>query len=83
MDKSAALETIDRFRTILERKDVTVDKIILYGSFARGDYRDDSDIDLIVISDDFASLNYCVITTINTKGISSDLVTSQSVILIV
>jgi predicted nucleotidyltransferase len=58
MDKSSALETIDRFRVVLESKDVTVNKIILYGSFAREDYRDDSDIDVIVISDDFASLNY-------------------------
>ena len=58
MDKSSALEVIDRFRAVLERKDVKVNKIILYGSFAREDYRDDSDIDVIVISDDFASLNY-------------------------
>jgi len=58
MDKSSALEVIDRFRAVLERKDVKVNKIILYGSFAREDYRDESDIDVIVISDDFASLNY-------------------------
>lgn len=58
MDKSSALEAIDRFRTILESKNITVNKIILYGSFAREDYRDDSDIDVIVISDDFVSFNY-------------------------
>ena len=58
MDKSSALGVIDRFRAVLERKDVKVNKIILYGSFAREDYRDESDIDVIVISDDFASLNY-------------------------
>ena len=58
MDKSSALETIDRFRAILESKNITVNKIILYGSFAREDYRDDSDIDVIVISDDFVSFNY-------------------------
>ncbi len=58
MDKSSALEAIDRFRIILESKNITVNKIILYGSFAREDYRDDSDIDVIVISDDFVSFNY-------------------------
>ena len=58
MDKRSALEIIDRFRTVLESKDVTINKIILFGSFARGNYRDDSDIDVIVISDDFVSLNY-------------------------
>jgi predicted nucleotidyltransferase len=58
MDKSSALEVINRFRAVLESKDVTINKIILFGSFAREDYRDDSDIDVVVISDDFASMNY-------------------------
>ena len=58
MDKRTALETIDRFRHTLENKNITVNKIILYGSFAEGNYRDDSDIDVIVISDDFAPLDY-------------------------
>jgi hypothetical protein len=32
-------------------------KIILYGSYAKGNPREDSDIDLIVISDDFKDMN--------------------------
>ena len=34
---------------------VRPDSVILFGSRARGDYRPDSDIDLLVISDDHAS----------------------------
>jgi len=28
-----------------------LDKVILYGSYARGDYNDDSDVDIIVLAD--------------------------------
>lgn len=58
MDKESALKTIRRFKDIIERKNVKVSKIILFGSYARGDYREDSDIDVIVISDDFAPMDY-------------------------
>ncbi len=58
MDKRSVLNTIDRLRNILERKEVKVDRIILFGSFARGNYKESSDIDLIIISDDFAPMNY-------------------------
>ncbi|MFH1653233.1 MAG: nucleotidyltransferase domain-containing protein [Pseudomonadota bacterium] len=34
-------------------KEIRVEKIILYGSYARGEARDYSDIDLLVISPDF------------------------------
>ncbi len=58
MDKESALKTIQRFKDIIERKNVKISKIILYSSYARGDYKEDSDIDVIIISDDFAPMNY-------------------------
>lgn len=58
MDKSSALDVIERFRTTLENKNINIAKMILFGSFAAGNYRDDSDIDVVVISDDFAPLGY-------------------------
>ncbi len=58
MDKGTVLEIIERFRTILESKKVKIRKIILFGSYAKENHRDGSDIDVIVISDDFASMSY-------------------------
>lgn len=53
MDKAAALDTIARFQKAIEAKGIHVNKLILYGSYAHGDYREGSDIDLILISEDF------------------------------
>ncbi len=44
MDKEAVLKTIDRFREIVERKKVKLEKVILFGSYAKGTYKKDSDI---------------------------------------
>ena len=37
-------------------KDIKVDKMLLFGSFARGDYRRWSDIDLLIVSKDFRNI---------------------------
>lgn len=50
-------EIIDRFRLEIERLGVKPEKLILYGSYARGNPREDSDIDLVVISNDFKNMN--------------------------
>ncbi|MEW6234934.1 MAG: nucleotidyltransferase domain-containing protein [Candidatus Omnitrophota bacterium] len=58
MDKNAVLVIIERFRMLLEAKGIKLSKIILYGSYAKGDYTPASDIDVVVISDDFADKSY-------------------------
>ena len=58
MDKRAVIKIVERFRIILEKNNIKINKIILYGSFANNTNNNDSDIDLIVISDDFDSFNY-------------------------
>jgi predicted nucleotidyltransferase len=58
MDKSAVLKIIENFRNVLELKGVKAEKIILFGSYATGQYREDSDIDLVVISRDFNNKTY-------------------------
>ncbi len=58
MDQAAVLKIIDRFRISLENRGVKAERIILFGSHASGRPREDSDIDLVVISDDFNGLDY-------------------------
>jgi predicted nucleotidyltransferase len=58
MDKNAVLNIIARFQKILEAKGIKLSKVILYGSYAKGDYTATSDIDVVVISDDFADKSY-------------------------
>ena len=50
-------EIIDKFKLEVERLGVKSEKLILYGSYARGNPKEESDIDLVVISDDFRNMN--------------------------
>lgn len=58
MDKGAVLKIISAFKQALESKGIKINKLILFGSYAMGTNREESDIDVIVISDDFADKNY-------------------------
>lgn len=49
---------IQKFAEALKQQGLKVDKIILFGSQARGDAREDSDIDLLVVSPDFAKMPF-------------------------
>jgi len=48
---------IEQYKKELSNLGVKPQKVILYGSYAIGTPREDSDIDLIVISDDFKDMN--------------------------
>jgi len=48
---------IVRFKKELEKYHIHPERIILYGSYAKGNARVDSDIDLVVISSDFKNMN--------------------------
>jgi len=56
MDKKHILTIIAEFRKILESTGVKVEKIILFGSYANGTQHEWSDIDLVVVSPDFANV---------------------------
>jgi predicted nucleotidyltransferase len=58
MDKKDILKTITQFKKILETKGIQINQIILYGSWASRQQREESDIDLVVISKDFESKGY-------------------------
>ncbi len=58
MDKKTALAAVAEFKKSLESSGIRTNKMILFGSFACGQFREDSDIDLIVISEDFRRKTY-------------------------
>jgi hypothetical protein len=58
MDKAEVLTTIGSFRKNLDALGIHSSTIVLYGSYARGDWNEWSDIDLIVVSEDFQNLGY-------------------------
>jgi predicted nucleotidyltransferase len=53
MDKKTVLEIIKKFKEALEATGVRVERIILFGSYANGTQHEWSDIDLVVLSQDF------------------------------
>ena len=48
---------IKQYKDSLLKCGVKVERFILYGSFAQGNPRQDSDIDLVVVSDSFQKMN--------------------------
>jgi uncharacterized protein len=58
MDKAAAVEIANRFKEGLEAKQINVQRLILFGSYAIDAGKEGSDIDLVVISSDFEKKNY-------------------------
>ncbi|MBU4311786.1 MAG: nucleotidyltransferase domain-containing protein [Candidatus Omnitrophica bacterium] len=48
---------IKEYTQSLKNLGINTERVILYGSFAKGQERTDSDIDIIVISKDFQSMN--------------------------
>ncbi len=53
MGKGQVIRVIKQFVNALKQEGITIDRVILYGSYARGHARPDSDIDVAVISKDF------------------------------
>lgn len=52
MDKAKNLKILEVFKRMISKK-IDVRKVILFGSRARGDFKEDSDFDVIVVSDEF------------------------------
>jgi len=53
MGKGQAIRVIKAFVNALKQEGITIDRVILYGSYVKGNIRPDSDIDVAVISKDF------------------------------
>lgn len=58
MGQDAVIKTVRQFKKVLESFNIQVEQIILFGSHAVGVAREDSDIDIVVISSSFADKSY-------------------------
>lgn len=56
MDKEIT-EIIERFKQSLEKLGIKTKKMIIFGSYAKGRAKMHSDIDVVVISDDFKDMD--------------------------
>ena len=57
MVKKSTLKAVIFMKDRLQQTGLNIQKIIVFGSQAKGKYNDDSDIDIIVISNDFRNKN--------------------------
>jgi predicted nucleotidyltransferase len=71
MDQDAVLRTVRQFKKALESIDIQVEQLILFGSHAAGTAREDSDIDVVVISPSFSDKTYWERIDILTEAIYS------------
>lgn len=58
MDKKTALESVSKFKRAIESRGIRIKKLVLFGSYSTGYAREESDIDIVAISDDFAGKGY-------------------------
>lgn len=58
MDQETVIKTLKLFEKALESANIQVEQLILFGSHATGTAREDSDIDIVVISSSFADKGY-------------------------
>ena len=58
MGKKDVLNILKHFKEALERNRIHVDRLILFGSWAKGTQQEGSDIDVVVISKDFDNKDY-------------------------
>lgn len=55
-ERGAVEKVIQDFLEALKDLGITVDRVFLFGSYARGEANEDSDIDLILVSRDFSNM---------------------------
>lgn len=54
MDKNEAVRVVNEFAKALEKRGMNIAKVVLFGSYAAETHHEGSDIDIVVVSDDFA-----------------------------
>ncbi len=54
----AVIQTVRQFAKEVKKQGVKLRKVFLFGSYARGEQRADSDIDVAVVADDFIGVGF-------------------------
>ena len=54
MAKRKIKEIVEYLEKLLRNKELEIDSIILFGSYAKGNYKKESDIDIVIISKSFS-----------------------------
>ncbi|MDT3740442.1 MAG: nucleotidyltransferase domain-containing protein [Candidatus Kapabacteria bacterium] len=54
----SVINKINKFLLLIEDKQIRIQKAVLFGSYASGNYNEWSDIDLALVSDDFSGNNF-------------------------
>lgn len=57
MDKATVIAAVDCLRDVLLAQGLGLHKIVMFGSRIRGDEEEESDIDLLIVSDDFRDMS--------------------------
>lgn len=57
MAKNKVIRTVKFLEQCLKESGLTVSRIVLFGSHAKGNATKDSDIDIVILSDDFKGKN--------------------------
>ena len=55
MDKKKAIESVKKYIAFLEEQDFAIRKVYLFGSYVKGNFNEDSDIDLAVVMNNLAN----------------------------
>jgi hypothetical protein len=56
--KVLIIKKIKKYINELKKNGFNIEKVYLYGSYAKGNYHKDSDIDIVIISKDFQGIRF-------------------------
>lgn len=57
-EKNLAINKVKRYIRELKKHNIRIEKVYLYGSFAKNNFHRDSDIDIVIVSKDFHGIRF-------------------------
>ncbi|MFB6208537.1 MAG: nucleotidyltransferase domain-containing protein [Candidatus Nanohaloarchaea archaeon] len=58
MDEKTVEKVGETIRSIAEDEAIKIDELMIFGSRARNDYTEDSDVDVVLVSEDFRNVKW-------------------------